>query len=103
MWLRVMCKFTNCDFVVSTLRGSNALNAPDCTASCCVFAKSPSTLIDVGQQELYADYGFKLFRSARRQEAISYCDTDVMEVLLLFPRNLHPRKTSALTQGQQQQ
>ncbi|CAI5733608.1 unnamed protein product [Peronospora destructor] len=65
----------------------------------CKLCSEDSPLSDVDQQKLYADYGFKLFRSARRQEAMNYffeSNTDVMEVLQIFPRNLLPRKISAL-------
>ncbi|CAI5733553.1 unnamed protein product [Peronospora destructor] len=65
----------------------------------CKLCSEDSPLSDVDQQKLYADYGFKLFRSARRQEAMNYffeSNVDVMEVLQLFPRNLLPRKISAL-------
>ncbi|CAH0492427.1 unnamed protein product [Peronospora farinosa] len=65
----------------------------------CKLCSEDSPLSDVDQQKLYADYGFKLFRLARRQEAMNYffeSNIDVLEVLVLFPRNLLPRKISAL-------
>ncbi|CAH0517360.1 unnamed protein product [Peronospora belbahrii] len=65
----------------------------------CKLCPEESPLSVADQQKLYADYGFKLFKLARRQEAMNYLfesNIDVMEVLLLFPRNLLPRKASAL-------
>jgi hypothetical protein len=65
----------------------------------CKLCPEESPLSDAVQRKLYADYGFELFRSGRRQEAMEFffeSDIDVMEVLLLFPRNLLPRKASAL-------
>ncbi|KAG7386687.1 Vam6/Vps39-like protein [Phytophthora pseudosyringae] len=65
----------------------------------CRLCPDESPLSDADQRKLYADYGFELFRSARRQEAMNFffeSEIDVMEVLLLFPRNLIPRKASAL-------
>ncbi|POM71058.1 Hypothetical protein PHPALM_12425, partial [Phytophthora palmivora] len=65
----------------------------------CKLCPSESPLNDADQRNLYANYGFELFRSARRQEAMDFffeSEIDVMEVLMLFPRNLLPRKASAL-------
>ncbi|KAG2771477.1 hypothetical protein JG687_00006179 [Phytophthora cactorum] len=65
----------------------------------CKLCPEESPLSDADQRKLYADYGFDLFRSGSRQEAMNFffeSEIDVMEVLLLFPRNLLPRKTSAL-------
>ncbi|GMF30433.1 unnamed protein product [Phytophthora lilii] len=65
----------------------------------CKLCPEESPLSEADQRILYADYGFELFRSSRRQEAMNFffeSDIDVMEVLLLFPRNLLPRKASAL-------
>ncbi|KAG6602959.1 Vacuolar assembly/sorting protein [Phytophthora cinnamomi] len=65
----------------------------------CKLCPEESPLCDADQRKLYADYGFELFRSGRRKEAMNFffeSDIDVMEVLLLFPRNLLPRKASAL-------
>ncbi|KAF4037631.1 Vacuolar sorting protein 39 domain 2 [Phytophthora infestans] len=65
----------------------------------CKLCPEESPLSDADQRKLYADYGFDLFRSGRRQDAMNFwfeSEIDVMEVLLLFPRNLLPRKTSAL-------
>ncbi|EGZ17790.1 hypothetical protein PHYSODRAFT_331721 [Phytophthora sojae] len=67
--------------------------------SLCKLCPEESPLSDTDQRKLYADYGFKLFRSGHRKEAMNFffeSDIDVMEVLLLFPRNLLPRKASAL-------
>ncbi|KAG7394828.1 Vam6/Vps39-like protein [Phytophthora boehmeriae] len=65
----------------------------------CKLCPEESPLSDADQRKLYADYGFDLFRSSRRLEAMQFffdSKIDVMEVLLLFPRNLLPRKASAL-------
>ncbi|KAH7484779.1 hypothetical protein KRP22_005943 [Phytophthora ramorum] len=65
----------------------------------CQLCPEESPLSTADQRKLYADYGFELFRSAHRLEAMNFfyqSDIDVMEVLLLFPRNLLPRKASAL-------
>ncbi|KAE9355805.1 hypothetical protein PF008_g3900 [Phytophthora fragariae] len=65
----------------------------------CKLCPEESPLSDADQRKLYADYGFELFRSGHRKEAMDFffeSDIDVMEVLLLFPRNLLPRKASAL-------
>ncbi|KAL3667087.1 hypothetical protein V7S43_008029 [Phytophthora oleae] len=65
----------------------------------CKLCPEESPLNDTDQRQLYADYGFELFRSGQRQEAMDFffeSRIDVIEVLLLFPRNLLPRKVSAL-------
>ncbi|GMF30874.1 unnamed protein product [Phytophthora fragariaefolia] len=65
----------------------------------CKLCPEESPLSDADQRKLYSDYGFELFRSGRRKEAMSFffeSAIDVMDVLLLFPRNLLPRKASAL-------
>ncbi|ETM51227.1 hypothetical protein, variant 2, partial [Phytophthora nicotianae] len=65
----------------------------------CKLCPEESPLSDADQRKLYADYGFDLFRSGSRLGAMNYffeSEIDVMEVLLLFPRNLLPRKASAL-------
>ncbi|RLN78987.1 hypothetical protein BBJ28_00007361 [Nothophytophthora sp. Chile5] len=65
----------------------------------CQLCPEENPLSDDEQRKLYAAYGFELFRASRRQEAMAFffesC-IDVMDVLLLFPRNLLPRKASAL-------
>ncbi|KAG1709093.1 hypothetical protein DVH05_022725 [Phytophthora capsici] len=69
----------------------------------CKLCPEESPLSDTDQRKLYADYGFELFQSGRRQEAMDFffeSNIDVMEVLLLFPRNLLPRKASALHKEQ---
>ncbi|TDH67330.1 hypothetical protein CCR75_003132 [Bremia lactucae] len=65
----------------------------------CKLCPDESPLSNDNQRDLYADYGFMLFRSRNRQQAMNFffeSDIDVMEVLLLFPRNLLPRTASAL-------
>uniref|UniRef100_M4BMQ6 CNH domain-containing protein n=1 Tax=Hyaloperonospora arabidopsidis (strain Emoy2) TaxID=559515 RepID=M4BMQ6_HYAAE len=65
----------------------------------CKLCPDESPLSDTEQRKLYAEYSFELFWSARRREAVDLfieIDVDIMEVLLLFPRNLLPRKASAL-------
>ncbi|CAI5720829.1 unnamed protein product [Hyaloperonospora brassicae] len=69
----------------------------------CKLCPKESSLSDAEKRKLYADYGFELFCSARRKEAVDLfieIDVDVMEVLLLFPQNLLPRKTSALRRAE---
>lgn len=65
----------------------------------CKLCPEESLLSDVEQRTLFAKYGFDLFQRRSRQQAMDYffkSGIDVMEVLLLFPHNLLPRKYSAL-------
>ncbi|CEG42027.1 Vacuolar assembly/sorting proteins VPS39/VAM6/VPS3 [Plasmopara halstedii] len=85
--------------IAQQVAASMKIKCLDDAVALCKLCPEDDTLSDADQRALYAEYGYSLFRSRSLQQAMLYfyeSSIEVMEVLLLFPRNLIPRKYSAI-------